>query len=223
MSKARGAADPETADAEAVETPVRARRPYLRAEERRRRIIAAAQQVFARTNLQGARTRDIAKAADVNQATLFQHFESKEALFMAAVIAPLLEAMRGMEERTLAGKAATTPDEILAVAEESAGPHLQAMIDIFPLLSVSLFADPELGRKLYLEHIFPLLERRGEMLRDVVGEHIDPAFAGLALFGLRFAVAMDQAFRGGEGDADKLGRQIIDFAALGFLNERRGD
>ena len=54
-------------------------RAYLPAAQRRKLIIAAAQEVFARTNLQGARTRDIARAAEVNQATIFEHFESKKA------------------------------------------------------------------------------------------------------------------------------------------------
>jgi hypothetical protein len=55
------------------------RRAYLPAAERRKSIIAAAQEVFARSNLKGARTRDIARAAAVNQATIFEHFESSTA------------------------------------------------------------------------------------------------------------------------------------------------
>ena len=82
----------------------RQRRAYLPAAERRKLILAAAQEVFARSNLKGARTRDIARAADVNQATIFEHFESKEALFQAAVMQPLKESI----------------DEQLAIARESA-------------------------------------------------------------------------------------------------------
>ena len=74
----------------------RIRRAYLPAAERRKSIIEAAQKIFARSNLQGARTRDIAEAANVNQATIFEHFESKEALFQEAVVQPLIDAMRGM-------------------------------------------------------------------------------------------------------------------------------
>ena len=102
-----------------VEAPTRASRPrraYLKADERRRLIIAAAQQVFARSNLQGARTRDIAKAAAVNQATIFEHFASKEELFQEAVVAPLIDAMRGMHERMEVYESAGTPDEIAALA-----------------------------------------------------------------------------------------------------------
>ena len=88
------------------------RRAYLPAAERRKSIIAAAQQVFARANLQGARTRDIAKAAEVNQATLFEHFDSKKALFHEAVVRPLIDAMRGAHERVEAYETAATPGEL---------------------------------------------------------------------------------------------------------------
>src|SRR5580700_2076116 len=99
-------------------------RAYLPAAERRKSIIAAAQQVFARTNLQGARTRDIAKAAEVNQATLFEHFDSKKALFHEAVVRPLIDAMRGAHERVEAYEMAATPAELGRLAQASGTRHL---------------------------------------------------------------------------------------------------
>jgi len=87
--------------------PPRVRRSYLRAPERRAQIIAAAQQVFAQSNLKGARTRDIAKAAKVTQATLFEHFASKEELFEEAVVKPLLDTMRGMTEASTTRRPST--------------------------------------------------------------------------------------------------------------------
>src|ERR1700761_8603712 len=120
----------------------RPRRAYLPAAERRRLIIAAAQEVFARANLQGARTRDIAKAAEVNQATLFEHFESKEALFAEAVVQPLLEAMQGMRERTQSYVAAESIEEMMKLGQKSAHNHLEVMVGIFPLLTAALFSDP---------------------------------------------------------------------------------
>src|SRR5512139_127943 len=128
----------EAPDKAGEAAPVRRRR-YLPAEERRRLIIQAAQEVFARTNLQGARTRDIAKAAEVNQATLFEHFGSKEELFHAAVVEPLIEAMRGMQERMRAYQAAETTDAFLDLAQASAKNHLESMTQVFPLMTAALF------------------------------------------------------------------------------------
>ena len=206
----------------AGETAPPRRRKYLPAEERRRQIILAAQEVFARTNLQGARTRDIAKAADVNQATLFEHFDSKEALFHAAVVEPLIAAMQGMYERLHAYQAAETTKELLTLAQASAKNHIENTAQIFPLLTASLFSDADLGKKLYREQIFPLLKQRGEVLDGLLKDDIDPEFAGIALFGILFAVAMDQIFRERTDDPAELARQLVQFSALGFLKDRDG-
>lgn len=213
----------ETALGAAVEAePVVAapRRKYMRAEDRRRQIILAAQEVFARSNLQGARTRDIAKAAEVNQATLFEHFDSKEALFHAAVVEPLIEAMQGMYERVHAYQAAETQEQLLDLARASARNHIESLIEVFPLLTASLFSDADLGKKLYLEQIAPLLKQRGEVLDGLLKDSIDPEFAGMALFGMMFALAMDQTFRGRTEKTSDLARQFVQFAALGFLKNR---
>jgi AcrR family transcriptional regulator len=216
--RARRAAATEASEEAGEAAPPRRRR-YLPAEERRRLIIQAAQEVFARTNLQGARTRDIAKAAEVNQATLFEHFGSKEELFHAAVVEPLIEAMRGMQERMRAYQAAETTDAFLDLARASAQNHLESLIEVFPLMTAALFSDAELGRKLYREEIAPLLKQRGEILDGILRETIDPEFAGLALFGIMFAVAMDQTFKGRADDPAELARQMVQFTALGFLKD----
>lgn len=220
-SRRTRAAQSETAAPDAAAEPAAApRRKYLPAEERRRQIILAAQEVFARTNLQGARTRDIAKAADVNQATLFEHFASKEAIFHAAVVNPLIEAMQGMYERAQAYQAAATTEDLLQLAQASAEKHIDSTVEIFPLLTASLFSDAALGKRLYCDEIVPLLKQRGEVLNGLLKDDIDPEFAGLALFGILFAVAMDQTFRGRTDDSSELARQLVQFAALGFLKDR---
>jgi AcrR family transcriptional regulator len=201
----------------------RQRRAYLPAHERRRLIIEAAQQVFARSNLQGARTRDIAKAAEVNQATVFEHFESKEALFHEAVVLPLMDAMRGMHARAQAYEAAHSFEEMQAVAQESAQRNLESMTEIFPLLTAALFSDLELGKKLYVDQILPILKQRAEALQGVIKEDLDPEFVELSLFGMLFALAMDQTLRGKRRDPRKTARQITKFAMTGFAKQPDGD
>ena len=55
-------------------------------EERREAILQAAVPLFAEKGLHGVKTREIANAAGVSEALVFQHFESKEALFEAIQI-----------------------------------------------------------------------------------------------------------------------------------------
>ena len=203
------------------QTARRTRRAYLPAAERRKLIIAAAQEVFARANLQGARTRDIAKAAEVNQATIFEHFESKTELFHEAVVEPLIEAMRGMHERVEVYETAATPAELAKLAQASTTRHLRNMMEIFPLLTVALFSEPELGRKLYREEIAPLIRQRGDVLRPLLKDGVDPELVGLLNFGMLFAVAMDRYLGDGQGDLSALASQFNRLSTSGFAREKR--
>lgn len=209
-------------DAGSEADKVRKRRAYLPAAERRKQIIAAAQQVFAHSNLKGARTRDIAREAQVNQATIFEHFESKEALFQEAVVQPLIDAMRGMHERVEVYETARSADELATFALESAKRHVRDILKIFPLLAAALFSDPELGRKLYREQIAPLIRERGVALDVVAREGLDRDFIGLANFGVLFAVALDRYFGDSddEVDIDHLARQFTRMSTGGFARER---
>jgi AcrR family transcriptional regulator len=172
--------------------------------------------VFARTNLQGARTRDIAKAAEINQATLFEHFESKEALFHEAVVEPLLEAMRGMHDRAQSYEAATSRDEMRALGHASAQRQLEIMVEVFPLLTAALFSDLELGRQLFREQIAPLLAERSDAIRRIVKSPLDPKLVELAMFGMFFAVAMDATLTGEAKDLSAIAEQLTNLAVTGF-------
>jgi AcrR family transcriptional regulator len=55
------------------------------APERRDQILAVARQLFARQGFRGTTTRQIADQAQVNEAILFRHFRSKEALYWAVL------------------------------------------------------------------------------------------------------------------------------------------
>jgi len=196
------------------------RRAYLPAAERRKSIIVAAQEVFAKSNLQGARTRDIARAADVNQATIFEHFASKEALFEEAVVRPLIEAMRGMHERVEIYETADTAAEIAKLAHGSATRHIDDILQIFPLLTAALFSDIDLGKRLYQEHIAPLIAQRGEVLRPLLRDGLDDEFVGLANFGMLFAIAMDRVLGEKYADTGKLAEQFTRMSTGGFARER---
>ncbi|PEQ12273.1 hypothetical protein B2G71_12250 [Novosphingobium sp. PC22D] len=206
--------------------PQRRKRAYLPAAERRRQIIAAAQQVFARSNLKGARTRDIAAAAAVNQATIFEHFASKEALFEAAVIEPLVEAMQGMHARRRRYEDASGPEELAELAAESARRHVEDTVEVFPLLVAALFSDPDMGRAFYREHLDPLIRARGEILEGLERDGLDPEFVGLAIFGMQIAIGLDRHFEGGitggrGEDMSRAASQFVRMATGGFARSRQ--
>lgn len=202
----------------AAENPdqTRSRRVYRRAAERREEIVAAAREAFVRSSYAGARTRDIAEAAGVNQATLFKLFPTKEALFEAAVMQPLLSAMEDMNVRMAIYEQAHTPAELATAAEASTARHLDDMRRIFPLLATALFSDLEQGRRLFRDQLEPLIRQRGAVLGPLVKDGIDPQFVGLASFGMMFAIAMQQQLGGHDGDLGQLARQFNRLSTEGF-------
>jgi AcrR family transcriptional regulator len=61
------------------------KRKRISAADRREQILAVARQLFARQGFRGTTTRQIADQARVNEAILFRHFRSKEALYWAVL------------------------------------------------------------------------------------------------------------------------------------------
>src|SRR5262245_4244548 len=82
-----------------------AARPRLTACERREALLAAAKRVFGQAGYHAATTREIAAAAGVSEALLYQHFPGKRQLF-----GELVEAAAGdLERRVIAARAAADP------------------------------------------------------------------------------------------------------------------
>jgi TetR/AcrR family transcriptional regulator len=65
-----------------------------RRDESRAKILAAAERLFARDGLAGARTETIAAAAGVNKALLYYYFKSKDRLYEAVIEQHLSEFNR---------------------------------------------------------------------------------------------------------------------------------
>lgn len=144
--------------------------PRLSAVERREQIVAAARSVFEQSGFDGARTRDLAAAAGVNEALLYRHFGSKEELFEAAVAAPLETAVAKLVE--LSG----TPPEIFdsqgAVMHERTYRFiydlLSVMEEIGPLLGVVLFGQSDRAADYFRNRIDPSLTK----IEDVISANL---------------------------------------------------
>jgi AcrR family transcriptional regulator len=93
-----------------VSTVSKARAPRPSADQTRERVLAAALDLFSERSFEGATTRDIAARAGVTQPLLNYHFQSKDALWRAAVdtlfeelndaLAARAEGLRGVDEVT---------------------------------------------------------------------------------------------------------------------------
>lgn len=81
------------------------RRRVRRAEQRRQEILKAAASVFARKGYEKATTREIARAADVSEGTIYNYFASKKDLLLA--LADMIEVQL---EEVIAGLLAEGDD-----------------------------------------------------------------------------------------------------------------
>jgi AcrR family transcriptional regulator len=204
----------------ARKSPLPGKREYRPAAERRAQIIAAAQAEFVRANFAGARTRDIADAAGVNQATLFKLFPTKEILFEEAVMQPLIEAMQSMHGRIEVYETANTPAEMAELAKESTTRHIEDMQLILPLLTTALFSDLDAGRVFFLEQLEPLIKGRGQVLRPLAKDGLSPDFLGVASFGMMFAVALQRWFSGRTDELSATAAQFNQLFTGGFAREK---
>jgi TetR/AcrR family transcriptional regulator len=99
---------PRPDDATSGESP---RRKRMKGEHRRRQLIDVAIELFARKGFGGTTTREIAKAADVNEAIIFRHFETKEGLYAAILDQRARETLSEEAFEALRGLATLGDDE----------------------------------------------------------------------------------------------------------------
>lgn len=126
----------------------------------RRKLLAAAMQVFAEQGYHGATTRVIAARAGVAEKTLFAHYGSKAAVF-AAAMGPGLEAMMGAgavaELAGVLARGGTLEERLYAVAKnriEFAGRNLDLVKAIFQ----EILLDPEFRERLrerFVQRLLP--------------------------------------------------------------------
>jgi AcrR family transcriptional regulator len=94
-------------------------RRRLTAEERRESILDAANQVFGEHGFENVRIDDVATAAGISKALIYEHFTSKQALH-----ADLIEAQASELYRRIA-------DAVEAVETESGGARLMAGLEAY--------------------------------------------------------------------------------------------
>jgi AcrR family transcriptional regulator len=120
-------------------TPARRRR--MPAALRREALLAAAEEVFARSGYHGASLDDIAQAAGVSKALIYEHFTSKRELHASLVTAHVEEIFRRLEANAQTGTTGEDRlrggiDAFLSFVEE----HREAWRALFRDA-----ADPEVG------------------------------------------------------------------------------
>lgn len=199
-------------------------RKRMTATQRRAQILQAARGVFVAQGVNGARTRDIAAAAGINEALLYRHFASKEELFQAAVVEPLQAAVAAVA--VAASDPPVDASSAQAVMVDRTRLFISDLIgvmhEIAPLLGAMVFDGEELATRHYQESVQPVLRQVADLIRTNLGwwDHrdFDPDLLVRALFGSVWFETVSARLEGRAIDVPALADTLATVLVLGVAS-----
>lgn len=208
----------------AVPEPARpAARRRLSAQERREQLVEAARSVFLSRGLAGSRTKDIADAAGVNEALLYQHFESKEQMFELAVVEPLATLAASIAEQARALEYDPEGGRHFELTRTFIGEMLEIMVAMAPLIGVALFADPSSGRQFYLDKMVPTMQTVEEAVEAALPtfrhRSFSPGLSVQATVWMCLGLAIDAQLRDVDLDLDRAADEITELVFRGVRED----
>ena len=154
--------------APAVDTPPKRRR--LTAEARKSSILEAARRAFIETgDMNGTTIKVIAERSGISEGVIYRHFESKDQLFLEAVVEPLKQAVDDLVAATegVDRDQPLTPERQFETMTGLYRQLVSTLERILPLLGLVLFGDPKVARKFYRENFAAAMDRLAEAWREV--------------------------------------------------------
>lgn len=142
-------------------------RHQRRVASRQNQILDAAATLFAERGFHRATTRDIADAADVSEGTLYNYFESKDALLLA-IMARLSEAQQ-IQDRLDLGLSQDARDFLTSVVRNSRDFFQQNNAMLQSVLS-EILVDPGLRRRYYKELLLPDMQQIESHMRQRIDQ-----------------------------------------------------
>jgi AcrR family transcriptional regulator len=177
-----------------------ARPTRISAPERKEKILAAAEELFARKGFAGTTTRELALAAGINEALLFRHFGNKEELYWAVLEqrCKLGEGRKRMQRRIEEGQG---DFELFAgIAEDILERHRQTP-ELMRLFLFSALETHSLSDRLfstYTTHFYEVLAKHIERRKqDGIFRDVDSMLAARGFIGMVFYHHMVQNIFGG--------------------------
>lgn len=176
-------------------------RRRLTAEARKSSILAAARRAFTETgDMNGTTIKVIAEHSGISEGVIYRHFESKDQLFIEAVVEPLQQAVDDL----VAAAAVVDRDQPLTPErrlETTMGLYRQlvsALEKILPLLGLVLFGDPEIARRFYREDFAVAMDRLAEAWRAVEDRYGIPFgssdISARAVMGMALILALEKHY-----------------------------
>jgi AcrR family transcriptional regulator len=167
----------------------------LSAAERRRKIIAAAAEVFIEQGYSGARTKEIAERAGVTDAFLYQHLASKEEMYEVAILEPLRVGLAALAyDIQIYYDTLTDPIAFMDAVNERC---LRFYAEMAAIQAVALYSELAKGRELYVT-LKPILDHIGELIAERMGwaeRGLEVDLVRRAILGSQWAIGLDLLLR----------------------------
>jgi AcrR family transcriptional regulator len=184
----------------------------LPAGERREQILDMAMQVFARQGYHGASMNDIADAAGVTKPVLYQHFDSKQALYLALLDEVGRRMISAIQKATAGATSGKTQTELgfRAYFRWVADDH-----DAFLLL----FATQANRDAVATAAIRRITDEAAAAIAPLIAVDIDAEYQRTlahGLVGMAEGVSRRLVERGESFDPDQLGGQVANLAWAGL-------
>ena len=174
----------------------RARR--LTAAARRSSILQAARRAFTETgDMNGTTIKVIAEHSGISEGVIYRHFESKDQLFIEAVVEPLRQAVDDLVAATEAvdRDEPLTPERQVETLEGLYRQLTATLEEVLPLLGLVLFGDPKVARRFYRDHFSVAMDRLAEAWRaveDRYGYEVESAdISARAVMGIALVLALE--------------------------------
>jgi AcrR family transcriptional regulator len=145
-----------------------ARRPRRPAAERRRQILAAARTLFAERGFDATTTRDLAAAADINDALIYRYFPDKHAI-LAALVDEAIEVFQGLPKPP--DQAAVPLESLLELLGTGFVDTIRANLDLVTILISERQALA--GDTRFVEFVDDAATRLGRLIDATAGGQVD--------------------------------------------------
>jgi AcrR family transcriptional regulator len=200
--------------------PVRRR---LTAEARKASILEAARRAFIETgDANGTTVRVIAERAGISEGVIYRHFDSKDQLFIEAVVEPLSNAVDALVAATAVvdRDEPVTPERRVETMQAFYRRLTSALDDVLPLLVFVLFGTPEIARRFYRDSFAVAMDRLGVAWQEAgarYGRELESTdVSARAVMGMALIVALE-SHHDERVDRDRTIRRIAEGTLEGFF------